>query len=137
MSQRSPLRREIDSLNGLDLERLRDEWRRRYGAAPKARSPELVRLALAYRIQAEAFGGLSMRARRKLRSASTAGHDDRLGTGTRIIKTWRGCTYQIDRMEGGFIWDGQRYASLSAVAKAITGVARNGPKFFGLREGAV
>lgn len=33
-------------------------------------------------------------------------------------------------------WKGRRYASLSAVARAITGTRRNGPAFFGLREEA-
>ena len=37
--------------------------------------------------------------------------------------------------QGGAIWSGQSYSSLSAVARAMTGTNRNGPKFFGLREG--
>ena len=36
----------------------------------------------------------------------------------------------------GVEWKGRRYASLSAVARAITGTRRNGPAFFGLREAA-
>jgi hypothetical protein len=34
----------------------------------------------------------------------------------------------------GFEYDGRVYASLSAVAKAITGTHWNGPRFFGLFE---
>jgi hypothetical protein len=37
--------------------------------------------------------------------------------------------------DGGFDWQGRRYASLSAVARAITGTRWNGPLFFGLRNG--
>jgi hypothetical protein len=37
-------------------------------------------------------------------------------------------------VDGGYRWDGVTYASPSAVARAITGVKRNGPKFFGLRD---
>jgi hypothetical protein len=33
----------------------------------------------------------------------------------------------------GFSWNGMTYASLSEVAKAITGTNWNGPRFFGLR----
>jgi hypothetical protein len=33
----------------------------------------------------------------------------------------------------GYIWRGRTFGSLSSVAKAITGVNRNGPAFFGLR----
>ncbi len=35
----------------------------------------------------------------------------------------------------GFDWQGRRYQSLSAVARAITGTHWNGPLFFGLRSG--
>jgi len=43
----------------------------------------------------------------------------------------------LDRLiHDGAEWGGRRYRSLSAVARAITGTRRNGPAFFGLREGA-
>jgi Protein of unknown function (DUF2924) len=34
---------------------------------------------------------------------------------------------------GGFSWRDETYASLSAIAQAITGTSWNGPRFFGLR----
>jgi hypothetical protein len=37
-------------------------------------------------------------------------------------------------LKDGFDWRGQRYKSLSAVARAITGTRWNGYRFFGLRE---
>jgi hypothetical protein len=37
-------------------------------------------------------------------------------------------------MEKGFAWGGKLYASLSEVARAITGTNWNGPRFFGLRD---
>jgi len=46
------------ALEGLDLEALRSKWRARYGAPPSLRSPELLALMLAWRIQAESQGGL-------------------------------------------------------------------------------
>jgi hypothetical protein len=36
----------------------------------------------------------------------------------------------------GFVWQGATYTSLSTIAKAITGTAWSGPRFFGLRIGA-
>jgi hypothetical protein len=33
----------------------------------------------------------------------------------------------------GFVWQDQTYASLSAIARAITGTSWNGRRFFGLR----
>jgi hypothetical protein len=39
-------------------------------------------------------------------------------------------------VDGGFLWDGTRYDSLSAIAIAfaITGTRWNGPRFLGLRD---
>ena len=36
-------------------------------------------------------------------------------------------------LEKGFAWNGKSYASLSQIAKAITGTSWNGHRFFGLR----
>ncbi len=36
--------------------------------------------------------------------------------------------------EGGFLYQGDRYRSLSQIARVITGVRWNGPRFFGLRQ---
>jgi hypothetical protein len=33
----------------------------------------------------------------------------------------------------GYVWDGQPYSSLSAIARTITGTAWSGPRFFALR----
>jgi hypothetical protein len=43
------------------------------------------------------------------------------------------CT-RVTALESGFSWNGRTFASLSAVARAITGVRWNGPRFFGLQE---
>lgn len=56
--------------------------------------------------------------------------------GTRLLKDWGGTIHEVLVTEnGGATWNGERYKSLSAVARAMTGTNRNGPKFFGLREG--
>ena len=55
--------------------------------------------------------------------------------GTRLLKKWGGTNHEVLVTENGSaLWNGQRYTSLSAVARAMTGTNRNGPKFFGLRE---
>jgi hypothetical protein len=38
----------------------------------------------------------------------------------------------VEVQEGGFIWRDNRYRSLSAIARAITGTRWSGPRFFGL-----
>jgi hypothetical protein len=36
---------------------------------------------------------------------------------------------------GGYVWREANYASLSTIARAITGTAWSGPRFFGVRTG--
>jgi hypothetical protein len=33
----------------------------------------------------------------------------------------------------GYVWEGQRHSSLSAIARSITGTAWSGPRFFALK----
>lgn len=135
MSGLEAVTREVRTLERLGLEALRAEWRRRYGEPPTLRSPRLLRLMLAWRIQAAAFGGLDADIRRQLRQtrkATSASPD--LGDGARIVREWRGAEHVVEAVSGGYRWSGQVYPSLSAAAFAITGTKRNGPAFFGLRE---
>jgi hypothetical protein len=125
---------EVQALTSLDLEGLRAAWRRRYGAPPKLRSVEILRLMLGWRIQAEVFGGLDTPTRRRLRQGVALGVSDHVGQGVRISKEWRGETFVIERVEGGYRWRDKTYPSLTSVAFAITGIKRNGPQFFGLRD---
>jgi hypothetical protein len=90
---------------------------------------------LAFQMQAAAEGSLNYETRRKLNGATLPGPGDQLRDGTRITKVWRGERYEVIREGAGFSWDGRPFPSLTAVATEITGVKRNGPKFFGLRDG--
>ena len=55
-----------------------------------------------------------------------------LAPGTRLLREWNGRTHQVDVTDDGFVWNGETYRSLSAVARAITGARWSGPRFFGL-----
>jgi hypothetical protein len=59
-----------------------------------------------------------------------------LKPGGRLIREWNGVTHVVDVVDGGFLWNGQRYASLSPIARAITGARWSGPRFFGLKRSA-
>ena len=135
MTDAEAVTREVRALERLDLQGLRVAWADRFGEPPRLRSPELLRLMLAWRIQTAAFGGLDAAVRRRLRqgrrAASVADHS--VGAGARIVREWRGVDQVIEAVEGGYRWQGQIHPSLSAVAFAMTGVKRNGPAFFGLR----
>ena len=125
---------EIAELEGLDLDGLRALWRDRIGHPPPLRSVPLLRLCLAWRIQAQAQGGLDRDARRILaRNGPVEAEGLHLGVGTRLTRNWKGRPIVVTVEADGFRWDGQTFASLSAVATAIAGTRWNGPRFFGLR----
>lgn len=126
---------EIARLETLDLEGLRAVWRQRFKTRSRLRSPELLRLMLAWRLQAEAWGGLDAETRRRLRLRGRVQAEGlELGVGARLRRDWRGKSVEVVVEEDGFLWEGRRFASLSAAATAIAGTRWNGPKFFGLRR---
>lgn len=127
--------REIEGLEPLDLEALRSLWQQRFGGRLRLRSPELLRLLLAWRLQAEAAGGLDPDTTRLLRLRGRVQAEGlELGVGARLRREWRGTTVEVVVEEDGFRWNGNLFPSLSAAATAIAGSRWNGPKFFGLRR---
>jgi len=128
---------EVRALAGLDLEGLRAEWRRRYGLAPKLRSPALLAHMLAWRIQTDALGGLQPDlARRLRRGVGLAKPRTQLPIGARLSREWLGQAHLVEVVAAGFLYDKKTYRSLSAVAGAITGGKWNGRRFFGLDKDA-
>ena len=129
---------EVDRLETLDLQALRQVWRERYGAPPKLRLRELLGLMLAWRMQAESGDGLSAETRRAIRRPPGEKARSQPAGGTRLVREWEGLRHEVTALGGqGFLYRGERYASLSQIARLITGVRWNGPRFFGLRrEGA-
>jgi hypothetical protein len=124
----------IAALELLSLVELRALWAKEYGACPPLRSPDLLRMILAWRLQAKMHGGLDRATRRKLnRSGPVLAEGLNLGPGTRFTRIWQGRTEEVVVEQHGFRWNGNSYPSLSAVALAMTGTRQNGPKFFGLR----
>jgi hypothetical protein len=125
---------DIAGLAALDLDALRGRWRARRGRAIALRSPELLRLLLAWDLQAEALGGLDAETRRRLRRRGRVQAEGlELGVGARLRRSWRGAPVEVLVEEDGFRWEDRLYPSLSAVATAIAGSRWNGPRFFGLR----
>lgn len=125
---------EVSSFGDLDLEGLRKEWARRYGAPPALRSVPLLALLLAWRVQADAVGGIDPETRRALaRKGKLRAEGLHLGIGARLTRQWRGRTHEVIVTTEGFSWQGTTFRSLSAAATAIAGSRWNGPRFFGLR----
>jgi hypothetical protein len=139
---------DICRLAEADAATLRQIWQETNGTAPpKTFTARLMRLSLAWDAQATLSGGEAAGTRRAWSRVILARTDRRfqkscrravpatVGDGTRILKTWGGDTHEVViTADGGAIWNGQKYSSLSAVARAMTGTNRNGPRFFGLRE---
>jgi hypothetical protein len=129
------------TVSQLSLADLHAGWADLFGRPPpKGTSRRLLQYAAAYTIQAKIHGGLKPAVRRKLLafSAST-GRDgsgarkprSTLSLGSRLVREWQGRTHTVEVVEGGFLYAGQRYRSLSEVARAITGARWSGPRFFG------
>lgn len=130
---RSAISEQVEALMSMGLCELRTEWEGRYGAPPKHRAPDLLRRVLAWRIQADAFGGLDAATIRLL------GNEKILllapeQPGMRLARDYAGRRHEVIVVEDGVVYDGNRYGSLSEVARIITGQRWNGPRFFGLRR---
>jgi hypothetical protein len=121
-------------------------WTATIGEPPRFRgSRELLASALAWQLQERKFGGLKPATQRKLRVLARAQEPKRpsitlpqpinLRPGTAIIKQWRGAQHVVTVLADGFQHQGKVYASLSQLAREITGTRWNGPAFFGLRKG--
>jgi Protein of unknown function (DUF2924) len=147
------LKSDIERLKTLDVEALRVEWRTLYGKrAPKSLPKSLLVKAIAYRLQAVAFGDLDPQTLRvleayaakgegrskgrvradRLSGASSSSTGPHIKPGCVLVREWAGEIHRVTVVEVGFAWNGGTYRSLSEVARAITGTRWNGPRFFGL-----
>ncbi len=132
------IEREIAALDVLDRSALMQRWLSAFGRdAPPRLSRPLMEKAIAYDMQVRAFGGFSARTIRALKAAAKpeAVNLSRRspGRGTRLVREWNGILHEVDVMDDGFLWRGQRHRSLSAIAFAITGAKWSGPRFFGIK----
>jgi hypothetical protein len=94
----------------------------------------LLRLSLAWRIQALRSAGLDPNLCRQLRKRGRIQSEGlELGVGARLRREWQGKVVEVVVHEDGFHLEGKVYRSLSAAATAIAGSRWNGPRFFGLR----
>lgn len=139
------LEAEIGDLADLGLPPLRQRWYDLYGReAPRNMSRQLLRQAIAYRLQEQAFGDLSRPLRMRLAANGFRPKSEkpsrntiryRYKPGTRFLREWQGRTHEVTATEDGrFEYRGTVYKSLSSIAREITGTRWSGPAFFGLRK---
>ena len=148
---------EIESLRRLKTGELRTRYRDLFGEqSPSFNRAHLFR-RIAWRLQAEAEGELSERARRRAsdlgndsdlrlraprsfwheieRNADSRNRDPRLPPMGRVLeRVYQGQILRVTVLANGFEYRGKNYASLSAIAHRVTGTRWNGFHFFGLKE---
>ena len=92
---------------------------------------------IAWRLQERAFGGLDRESLRFLDGLARHGGPPRrrLKPGTVLVRDYHGQRHTVTVVPSGFDWQGTTYSSLSAIARAITGTAWSGPRFFALARG--
>jgi len=98
----SALNDEVRNLDEMGLAALRSLWREHWGTPPRLRSPGLLRRIVAWRLQAEAYGGLDASTKARLRSKSIP-RNRVLPAGTRLSREYRGTRHEVEiAVEGGW-----------------------------------
>jgi DUF2924 family protein len=148
---------QIENLRNLKITELRARYRDLFGeASPSSNRAHLFR-RIAWRLQAQAKGDLSERARQRAvelandldlrlraphsfwreieRNGEIPNRDPRLPpAGTVVERVYQGQTLRVTVLSSGFEYQDRHYASLSAIAYRVTGTRWNGFHFFGLKQ---
>jgi DUF2924 family protein len=130
---------EVERVRSLSGNVLRQRWQAVFGrTVPQNLTSELMRRMIATRIQEQAFGTLD---RATLDLLDALGRRDRsrasernLKIGTVLVRDHQGRRHTVTVAPEGYVWEGNAYPSLSAIARVITGTAWSGPRFFGLKD---
>lgn len=135
---KSIIRQVIDLQNKSSVE-LREMYESLFGEPPRGGiGRDHLRPKIAYRIQELSLGGLKKETKEKLEKASNgmspAMFKTDLMPGTRLCREYRGVMHEVEVRKDGFEYQGQKFRSLSAVARKITGTNWNGHKFFKLKK---
>lgn len=151
--------KELASLERMAVSELLRRYEEVFGEPVRSRNRAYLVRRIAWRLQANAEGGLSKQALQRsaeladpadarvtpprarpaapsprLTVPVTSVHSDpRLpAVGVAITRKYKGRTLSVTVRPDGFEFEGERFTSLSAVAKVITGSHMNGFRFFGL-----
>jgi hypothetical protein len=151
---------EVARLEKMSVSQLTERFEEVFGEQCRSRHKRYLIRRIAWRLQADAEGGLSERARQRAEELASdseirmtpprekraecghagpatirirASRDKRLPRpGNWIEREYKGETIRVLVLTDGFEYEGQRYRSLSAIAKAVTGSHMNGYLFFRL-----
>lgn len=154
--------KELAGLKRMTVDQLRSKWVEVFREECRSRHKEYLVKRIIWRMQANAEGDLSERAMKRAmelandadlrvtaprekkskpdvqsrtKSVTTASRSrSGLLPGTVLKRDYKGETHRVTVLDDGFEYLGERYKSLSAVAKAITGQHWSGNLFFGIRK---
>ena len=133
-SIKASLQKQLSELEGLSRDQLAMRWQKYFGVpAPHLSRSTLLRQAIAWHLQTQAYGGLSLVEKRQIQSGQTK-PIIQTAIGSRLIRVWQGKTHQVTVLDQGYLYENQTWKSLSAIAKYITGTPWSGPAFFGLKK---
>ncbi len=126
----------LAALPGMERAQLRQRWTTLTGKPAPQVSAALMRMALAFEMQATVYGRLSRRSEQHLQRMEHAiCGKDASQPRQRLVREWEGTLHTVTIAHDGTIcWNGRNWRSLSQVARTITGTRWSGPAFFGLRE---
>jgi hypothetical protein len=134
---------QLDRLTAPEMVKL---WEKHVGGEVRCRSqPQLLRLLLAARLQGTAGGDGAGRDHKRLLTLATKfaadpGHEPSANLGLRpgieLVRAWKGVAHRVQVLPDGFLWNGRKWASLSVIAREITGTPWSGPAFFKLKRKA-
>jgi Protein of unknown function (DUF2924) len=154
--------KEVAAMERMTVDQLRTKYTDVFGERTNGRHKEWLIKRIAWRMQANAEGDLSERARRRAMELAndadlrmtpprlrkpTPDAEERTKTvatnvrantdllpGTVVKREYKGQMIRMTVLVDGFEYEGARYKSLTALTKAITGKHWNGFHFFGLRK---
>ena len=140
-----PVLGQLATMQKLSVVELKAKWEALFGTPAPNNARAFLELRIGYRIQELTYGGLTRETRRvlDLLADEVEGKISRKGMvadprnpviGTRLVREWDGAEHTVTVLRDGYDWQGRKFRSLSAVAKAITGTNWNGFRFFGMRE---
>ena len=154
--------KELAALEKMTVGDLKRKFEEVFGEVARSGNKPWLIKRIIWRMQANAEGDLSERARRRAeelandadlrlkpprdsqpeptRKTATAtvprNEDGRVPMpGAVLTREYKGETIVVTVRKDGFLYEGEKYKSLSAVAKVITGTHWNGYHFFGLKKG--
>lgn len=134
---------QLDRLTAPEMVKL---WEKHVGGEVRCRSqPQLLRLLLAARLQGDDGDDGAGRVHKRLLTLATKfaadpNHEPSANLGLRpgieLVRTWKGVAHRVQVLPDGFLWSDRKWASLSVIAREITGTPWSGPAFFKLKRKA-